>query len=202
MPIAQSDAVFSLIKSLSKAEKRNFKLYVKRLQSNQDVKFLQLFDTMDRMIKLDEVVLKKKMSALTSSQLSNLKRHLYTQILKSLRMIAVEKNVSIKVREQVDFAQILYSKGLYMESLKLLERVRLTAEKSRQEFQHMEILELQKRVEERHITRSRTVKNKMEDLIQDSTDQISVLDTEVKLTNLKIKMHGLYIKMGHVHHIS
>jgi len=46
-----SDTLFQLIHSLQKAEKRHFKLYIKRNSSNADLKFIQLFDAID---KLDE----------------------------------------------------------------------------------------------------------------------------------------------------
>ena len=42
MTKAQKDNLFQLIKSLSKSEKRQFKLYVGRLGVNTDSKFLNL----------------------------------------------------------------------------------------------------------------------------------------------------------------
>ena len=39
MPISQGDMLFGLIQSLTKAEKRNFKLYIRRLQNEGEVKF-------------------------------------------------------------------------------------------------------------------------------------------------------------------
>jgi hypothetical protein len=56
-------------------------------------------------------------------QLSNLKSYLYKQILVSIRL-----NIQIKIldinREQ-DFATILYNKGLYKQSLKILDKTKL-----------------------------------------------------------------------------
>ena len=40
MPKAYKNILFDLIKSLSKSEKRQFKLYTGRLNSNVDVKYL------------------------------------------------------------------------------------------------------------------------------------------------------------------
>ena len=39
----KQEAVFDLIQSMSKAEKRNFKLYATRLSGNQEAKFVSLF---------------------------------------------------------------------------------------------------------------------------------------------------------------
>src|SRR3546814_6281168 len=42
------DALFVLVNSLSKSEKRQFKLYVGRLGVNTDAKFLALFNLLDK----------------------------------------------------------------------------------------------------------------------------------------------------------
>ena len=123
MPIAQSEQLFTIIKSLTKAEKRNFRLYVQRLQSNEDVLYVRLFDLLDKSEEYDEENVLEKLGDIPKSKFVNLKRHLYTQILKSLRLIH-ENIESIKVREQIDFAHILYSKGLYLQAFKLLDRVK------------------------------------------------------------------------------
>ncbi len=41
----QKDNLFVLVKSLTKSEKRQFRLYVGRMGSNQDAKFLKSFPT-------------------------------------------------------------------------------------------------------------------------------------------------------------
>ena len=48
MPVEQKDALFTLIKSLSKSEKRQFKLYVGRLGGNADANFMSLFNLLDQ----------------------------------------------------------------------------------------------------------------------------------------------------------
>ena len=51
----QKDNLFVLVKSLSKSEKRQFKLYVGRLGVNTDSKFLALFNMLDKLNKYNEV---------------------------------------------------------------------------------------------------------------------------------------------------
>ena len=60
MPNRSSDALFQLIKSLEKSEKRNFKLYITRNSSSVDLKSIQLFDAMDKMEEYDEAQLLNK----------------------------------------------------------------------------------------------------------------------------------------------
>ena len=48
MPNQFSDILFQLIKSLEKAEKRHFKLYIKRSSGKEELKIVQLFDALDK----------------------------------------------------------------------------------------------------------------------------------------------------------
>ena len=96
MPNRSSDALFQLIKSLEKSEKRNFKLYIKRNSSSEDLKSIQLFDALDKMEDYDEVQLLNKNKNLRKQQLSNAKAHLYREILSSLRLIRQEENIDIQ----------------------------------------------------------------------------------------------------------
>jgi hypothetical protein len=198
MPISNTEQLSSLIKSLSKSEKRNFKVYANRFSSSENTRFVMLFDIIDKQKEYNENEVYKKINGISKSQLSNLKRHLYSQILSSMRMIHIQKNIDIQIREQIDFAKILYGKGLYLQALKIMDRVKVIAKKSNQDILFLEIIEFQKLIEERHITRSRTIKNKMEFLIEESEKADEIISNSIKLSNLKLRIHGLYIKLGHV----
>ena len=112
--------MWRLVKSLTKAEKRNFKLYATRAGATTDSKFIQLFDLLDRLDEANDGVITKRLR-LTPGKYSNLKRHLYQQVLTSLRLIFINKEVDIELREQIDFSHILYGKGLYLDALRSLE---------------------------------------------------------------------------------
>lgn len=197
MPNTQKDQLFILIKSLTKAEKRNFKLYASRSQSGGDSKFLLLFDVLDRMAQYDDKMIIKKVASIEKRHLPNLKRHLYKQILTSLRLIYIQKNIDIQIREQLDFARILYGKGMYMQSLRLLERIKQTAVDHHQDVLHLEILEFQKLIESRHVTHSRQVENKMERLLMESLQRSQITHDINLLSALNIQVHGYYIQFGH-----
>ncbi|MGB1114045.1 MAG: hypothetical protein ACPG14_04540, partial [Flavobacteriaceae bacterium] len=159
------DNLFILVKSLTKSEKRQFRLYVGRMGSNEDSKFLSLFQSLDKMNRYDESVILKK-GIVTKQQLSNLKAHLYKQILISLRMNPVHKNIRIQIREQLDFATILYQKGLYKQSLKVLEKAKIMALKNEEKYSAYDIVELEKVIESQYITRS--LSNRAEALISEA----------------------------------
>ena len=137
------DNLFVLVKSLSKSEKRQFKLYVGRLGVNEDSKFLLLFNVLDKMAEYDEQVILKK-GIVKKQQLSNLKAHLYKQVLISLRLNPLHQNIRVQIREQLDFATILYHKGLYKQSLKILDKAKNLAINYEEKNVAYEILELEK----------------------------------------------------------
>src|SRR5687768_11359359 len=122
-----TDILFHLIKSLEKAEKRHFKLYIKRSSSKEDLKVIQLFDGIDKLKEYDEKVLLKKLPSIDKSQLSNLKAHLYKQILASLRLLKSANSLDLQLNEQFDYAHILYKKGLFIQSLRILEKAKQVA---------------------------------------------------------------------------
>ena len=187
-----------MIKSLTKAEKRSFKLYANRFGSGTDSKFIQLFDVIDRLPDYDEPEVLKRLPDVKKRHLPNLKRHLYKQILTSLRLIYIQKNIDIQIREQMDFARILYGKGMYMQSLRMLDRIKKIAVDHHQDLLHLEILEFQKMIEARHITRSRLVENKMEALLDEARQRSLITHSNNLLSNFNIQVHGWYIQHGHV----
>jgi hypothetical protein len=132
MPNRSADTVFPLIRSLEKSEKRNFKLYMKRNSAAGDLKIVQLFDALDKMSEYDEKLLLQKNRSIQKQQLSNLKAHLYKQILNSLRLLKNDSDVDLVLHEQMDHARILYNKGLYLQSLKILDKVKETAKQNNQ----------------------------------------------------------------------
>ena len=195
MTNAHRDALFVLVKSLSKSEKRQFKLYVGRLGVNADAKFLALFNLMDKIKKYDEKTILES-GIVKKAQLSNLKAHLYKQILVSLRLNPVNQTVRVQLREQLDFATILYQKGLYKQSLKILDKAKSTAIENEEKNIAYEIVELEKIIETQYITRS----------IPDRADELAVQAKELsaqnvmtsKLSNLSLQLYGQMLKVGYV----
>ncbi len=84
MPTRNTDALFQLIKTLNTAEKRYLKLYARRNSGSEELKSIVLFDALDKMVEYDEEKLLEKNKSIKKQQLSNIKAHLYRQILGSL----------------------------------------------------------------------------------------------------------------------
>ena len=195
MPNRSTDALFQLIQSLQKSEKRNFKLYAKRNFSNKDLRILQLFDALDKMETYDEEQLLKREPSIKKEQLSNIKAKLYKQILGSLRLLESDDNIDIQLHEQLDFARILYNKGLYLQSLRLLERIKEHARTYNQISFLVQALFMVKKIESLHITRSMIDKaEQLENESEEVSRRISMVTT---LSNVALQLYSWYIKNGH-----
>ena len=189
-----TDNLFSLIQSLSPSEKRQFSLYVGRIGVNTDSKFLNLFKVMSKQKKYDEKLILNN-TDISKQQLSNVKAHLYKQILISLRLNPAHQGIPVQIREQFDFAYILYRKGLYKQSLKLLDKIKATALHYEEKNVAYEILEMEKIIESQYITRS--IHNRAEVLIK-QTEELSQLNlVSSKLSNLSLRLYGIFLKMGY-----
>ena len=196
MPISQSDQLFHLVKSLTKAEKRNFTFYSSRIQDTDSLKYMQLFDIIDKQKDLAENVIFSKLKGVDKNQYSNLKRHLYKQLMVSLRMIHIQKKTDIQLREYLDYVDILYGKGLYLQALKILDKAKQLAEKSDNDILYLAILETEKSIESRHITRSGP--DMVLNLISQCDEKIESIDNIARLSNIRILLHSHYVKHGHV----
>jgi hypothetical protein len=194
MPNRASDTLFQLVKSLKKSEKRNFKLYVKRNTASEDLKIIYLFDALDKMDTYDEAELLKKNKKLSKQQLSNVKAHLYKQILASLRLIRSEQDIVIQLHEQLDYADILYNQGLYLQSLKVLDRIKEYARSFYQYSFLLETLFFEQKIEALHITRSMQDRaGKLAADMQTVNDQLQLAG---KLSGLSLQLYSWYIQHG------
>ncbi len=190
-----TDPLYQLIHSLEKSEKRNFKLYIKRSSSKEDLKIIQLFDALDKLHDYDEKQLLKKLPGIEKPQLSNLKTHLYKQLLASLRLLKSTENIDSQLNEQLDYARILYNKGLYLQSLRILERAKEIARVNHKFSYLTQVITLEKKIETLHITRS--IKNRAESLSAEALEVSSQIDMVARLSNLALRLYSLYIQIGH-----
>jgi hypothetical protein len=191
-----TDPLFQLIKSLEKAEKRHFKLYINRSSSGkEDLKIVKLFDALDKLADFDEKVLLKKMDGVTKPQLANLKNHLYKQILASLRLLKSTDSIDLQLNEMFDSAHILYKKGLFMQSLRFIDRAKELAYTNQKYFILPLLISLEKRIEGLHITRH--IQFRADDLSEEANQINTRIDRVSRLSNLALKLFSWFVHNGH-----
>ena len=190
----KKDPLFSLIKSLSKSEKRQFKLYAGRLEGNTQSNFMALFVLMDKLNVYDEKLILAR-TGIKKQQISNTKAHLYRQILISLRLSPIHQNSITQIREQIDFATILYTKGLYKQSLRLLDKTKSVAVAKEQYNLAYEIIELEKVIESQYITRSMSDRADTLAIEAKNINQKNMVTS--KLSNLSLQLYSWFLKHGY-----
>lgn len=196
MPKQKTDDLIQLIKSLTRAEKRHFRLFVGRNQASDDILFLQLFDLLDKHKEYDEELILKKLPGAKKSQLSNLKAHLYKQLLTALRLLKLNHSEDIQIRELVDHARVLYDKGLYRQSLDILDKAKGRSLRGKYYALALEIIEFEKYIEAQYITRS--IEGRAEELTDEALEINQILTDTNLFSNLALQMYGLYLKVGFV----
>ncbi len=195
MSTTTTESLVNLIRSLTKAEKRSFKLYATRNSSSQDeLKFLQLFDFIDKTAHYSDDIVTLKLKSIKKSQLSNIKAHLYKQILTSLRLQYISHHIEIEIRETIDYATVLYQKAFYHQALKILDKAKQLAHKANSSLLRLEIVEFEKIIELQYITRS--IGTRSEELKEESTAIQKHVEASIDFSNLALQLYALYLKGG------
>lgn len=196
MPRQKTDHLMQLIGSLTKAEKRHFRLMAQSRQAGEEHLFLQLFDVLDKSGAYEEEQILKKLPDIKKQQLPNLKANLFQQLLTSLRLLNKNFDPDIETREMLDYARVLYNKGLYRASLDMLEKCKQRALRAKQTTLALEIVEFEKLIESQYITRS--IESRAEDL----SNEAMLLSRRSRQTNvfsnLSLQLYGLYLRYGYV----
>jgi hypothetical protein len=145
-----SDNLHKLVKSLTKAEKRYFKVFSSRHIIGDNNNYELLFDAIDKQEVYDEEKLLRKFKDKSFTQRFSIsKNRLYSAILKSLDSFHGESSVQAQLHKQLHAIEILYHKSLYDQCLKLLNSARKVAENHECFLLLMEIQRWEKRVLEK-----------------------------------------------------
>ena len=195
MPKQQTDFLPQLINSLSKGEKRSFRLFVNRNVTAEEKLFMQLFDVLDKYKVYNEEVILAKIPRLKKTQLSNVKANLYKQILISLRNLYRSNIEEIAIRENLDYAKLLYTRGLYNQSLDILEKAKKAAIHSQQYSLAFTILEFERYIESQHVTGS--MFGKAEEIKELSDKLLKKVNVNNELSNFSLLLYGFYLRYGY-----
>ena len=142
-----SDQLHKLIHSLSKSEKRHFKLFASRHTSADENKYVKLFDLIEEQKEYDEELLFKKLkSDPILNNFSIAKNRLYDSVLRSLDTFHAQSSIDAQLKRDLHSAEILYKKTLYDQAAKILGSARKVALKYERYSTLLEIRQWEKRI--------------------------------------------------------
>lgn len=124
-----SDKLHQLIRALSPAEKRYFRVYVKG-KHGLDAKYVQLFEAMDAAEYFDEEKWRQKIyrtSVVEGKKFTELKAYLYELLLKCLQQYDELNSVQYRLNHLLQSVTVLFKRGHYDDCRELLIRARKLA---------------------------------------------------------------------------
>lgn len=141
------DSLFLLIKSLSQAEKRYFKVFAGRHVIGEKNHYVDLFDAIERQVKRSLFDEKKLISFFKNriAHFPSAKHYLFEIILKSLRAFHEGELIHQQVNDRINDIKLLMRRGLYKRSMKLLMVAKKMAESIDDPLIMLELLHLERR---------------------------------------------------------
>jgi hypothetical protein len=191
-----SDNLFRVIKSLSKSEKRSFKLFMNRIGDKEEKKIISIFDHITKQKIYNEKKILSKEKSLKSEQMPNLKAHLYIQIMKCLAASPSLRTAELKVTSLLDYARILYNRCLYDECLKMLEKAKKSAMENDTKILLFEILELEKLALRQTVHEGNEAR--VESIITETERTAQSIQNINIFSNLSLKLNSLYQRTGFI----
>ena len=125
------EALFELIKSLSKSEKRYFKLLSSRHTIGDENNYVKLFDFIDKQTAYDEeAIFNEFKNEAFLHRFSITKKRLYDHVLSALDAYHSTNSVDAQLFKMMHSADILFNKSLYDQCARILRSAEKLAEKN------------------------------------------------------------------------
>jgi len=198
MSVKVKDSLHELIHSLSKSEKRYYKLFASRHAVNEDSAMVSLFDYIGKQANYDETALFLAFKGKPFlNQFSTVKKRLTDHILQSLHAFHAMNSMENQVNRMLHQAQLLFDKSLYDQCTRHLRSAERLAIKHDLFPACMSINKLKNRIIE---TRGYDVEEKDIDQLKQSTE--TALSKErmiLDLWHIKSKLFQLLQRTGVAH---
>lgn len=122
MDYQKNTHLFDLIKSLSKAEKRYFKIFASKHIIGEQNNYVILFNFIQKMDEYDEDLIFKKFKGATFlNRFPITKKRLYDYVIKALDGFYADSSIDASLYKMIHAAEILYRKSLYAQCFKMLK---------------------------------------------------------------------------------
>jgi tetratricopeptide (TPR) repeat protein len=146
-----NDYIFTLIKSLTRHEKRYFKVFANRhILEEEDNSYIKLYDIIDALDVYDEEAMIRDHAHETfMKRFAVSKSRLYDMILKSLHSYHSSSSVDAELKKMLHIAEILFKKTLYRQCDRILKKAKKLAEDHNKHTTMLEITLWEKRIVEK-----------------------------------------------------
>lgn len=135
-----SNDLFQLVGSMTKQEKRYFKLHASFYSKEEGNSALKLYEIIDKGKAEDDATLASAVQHESFARyLPIVKKHLTEQILNSLTAYHTDKKATLDLRKILSHVEILFDKGLYNHCRKILARAEKKAMQTEKHLFMMEI---------------------------------------------------------------
>lgn len=183
----KSESVFDVVHSLTRSEKRYFKLFAAKAHPDSDSKLTKLFDAINTQVEYDPDLLSQQFEHVEST-----KTKLVQVILRAMHSYHSEKDPLVKLKNRMFSAHLLRSRKHYARSMKELVKARKQAQRFEKweslleinKMERMIILEQQLKGYHGKILKLRTERAKLiqlmhlEDVFLDRADKLLMLVRE------------------------
>ena len=186
--------LFKLIKNLSKAEKRHFKLS-SQSSKTENAKYVKLYDILDQMESYDQSIVLSKMKEGSKSQLNNLKKHLQQQILNSLVSLKANTDTSAHIRIMIEQSNLLLDKSMVDDAISLLNKAKKLALNYYYYSLALDVVEKLKTIELVYIGKNTMDNNTSLD--EQASFLISKINTVITLSNISTQLSSLNFRLGY-----
>lgn len=196
MSKVRSDVLFQLIKSMRTSEKRYFKTQNQRGTRDEELKFMKLFEALDKLDNFEEEKLLSKNNWIKPTQFSNLKAHLYQKILQSLKSYSASSNEEIATREKIDYVQLLFDRSLYSQSYQLLEKVKKSLAGSENLEVRLEVLKWEMSL--LPFTIGKNNQERVHQIVTEVNEVSERISRINQLTSLSVELNSIYLRRGYI----
>ncbi len=189
-----SDHLFHLIKSLTKPEKRYFKVYVSRHGSGSN--YMQLFQAIEKQEQYDEEALKKKFCDTPFvKRFAITKNRLYTTIIRSLDAFHANSSIDAELQRLLHAVEIFYKKSLYEQSYKMLKGAKRLAYKHEKHTTLIEILNWEKMLVEKDNYEGVSVTD-IDEILKEDQRIAKLIEVYNEYWNVKSHLFNILFRKG------
>lgn len=191
-----NEALFDLIQSMSKSEKRYFKLMSSRHTIGGENNYVRLFDFIDKQSVYDEKAIHTHFNGEAFlNRFSITKKRLYDHILASLDSFHVSASTEAQLYKMLHSADILFEKSLYDQSRRILRSAQKLALKHEKHEIILLIAKKQKRLLETNGYLDLTEKV-LGELVEEQKNTVRLIDQYNSIWSIKSRLFLKLSKKG------